>query len=85
MDNLLEYWEAVQLSRLHRRLNKPTRQQVKQKRKGFVAIAKKSQASSMLNMGQPKRHQSLPRFPSERERILFAAHISRREAGWIRG
>ncbi len=41
--------------------------------------------NSMMNMGQPTRHQPLPRFPSERERSLFAAHERRKEAGWIRG
>lgn len=39
----------------------------------------------MLNMARPAGHKTLPRFPSERERIMFAAHASRREAGWIRG
>lgn len=40
---------------------------------------------SMMNMGAPARHVPLPRFPSERERVLFAAHERRKAAGWIRG
>lgn len=40
---------------------------------------------SMMNMGAPARHVPLPRFPSERERALFAAHERRKNAGWIRG
>ena len=85
MDSILEYWEAMQLAKLHRRLNRPSKRQVKNKRKSYLANAKDSQKSSMLNMPRPAGHKTLPRFPSERERVLFAAHISRREAGWIRG
>lgn len=85
MDKILEHWEAMQLAKLHRRLNKPTKRQVKNKRKGFMANARESQAGSMLNRARPAGHKTLPRFPSERERVLFAAHVSRREAGWIRG
>jgi len=85
MDSILEYWEAMQFARLHRRLNKPSKRQVKNKRKSFVANAKESQASSMLNMGRPARHKTLPYFPSEKEKVLFAAHAKRRESGWIRG
>lgn len=85
MDKILEYWEAMQLARLHRRLNKPTKRQVKNKRKGFMANAREAQAESMLNMARPAGHRTLPRFPSEKEKILFAAHARRRESGWIRG
>lgn len=63
----------------------PTRRRAKEARKSFVRNARESQAGSMLNMARPAGHKTLPRFPSERERVLFKAHISRREAGWIRG
>lgn len=46
---------------------------------------RKAQVRSMLNMGAPAGHMPLPRFPSERERVMFAAHERRKEAGWIRG
>ena len=63
----------------------PTRRRVKEAKKSFRRNARESQSDSMLNMPRPARHQTLPRFPSEKEKVLFAAHMKRRESGWIRG
>lgn len=46
---------------------------------------RKAHRESMMNMGAPKHHIPLPRFPSEREKVMFAAHERRQNAGWIRG
>ena len=54
-------------------------------RRNYLALARQSQPDSMLNMGKPAGHITLPRFPSERERTMFAAHLRRREAGWVHG
>jgi len=63
----------------------PTRRRAKEAKKSFRRNARESQSDSMLNMPRPARHQTLPRFPSEKEKVLFAAHMKRRESGWIRG
>lgn len=63
----------------------PTRRRAKEQKKGFRALARESQADSMLNMSRPNGHRTLPRFPSEKEKTLFAAHMKRRESGWVRG
>lgn len=63
----------------------PTRAQAKRGRVSNIKQLRKEHSESMLNMPRPAGHKTLPRFPSERERTLFAAHLSRREAGWIRG
>lgn len=63
----------------------PTRRRAKESRKSFIRNARESQASSMLNMPRPARHKTLPYFPSEKEKTMFAAHAKRRESGWIRG
>lgn len=63
----------------------PTRRRAKELKKSFRANARESQADSMLNMARPAGHKTLPRFPSERDRALFAAHMRRKEAGWVRG
>lgn len=63
----------------------PTRAQAKRGRVSNIKALRAEHKESMLNMPRPAGHKTLPRFPSERERVLFQAHISRREAGWIRG
>ena len=56
-----------------------------QQRSAARKATRATQTKSMMNMGAPKGHVALPRFPSERERVMFAAHESRKNAGWIRG
>ena len=63
----------------------PTRAQAKRGRVNNIRQLRAEHKESMLNMARPAGHKTLPRFPSERERVLFAAHASRKEAGWIRG
>jgi len=63
----------------------PTRAQAKRGRMSNIKALRAEHKESMLNMPRPAGHRTLPRFPSEREKTLFAAHASRREAGWIRG
>lgn len=63
----------------------PTRAQAKRGRVSNIKALRAEHKESMLNMSRPSGHKTLPRFPSERERVLFQAHASRREAGWIRG
>lgn len=64
---------------------RPPASRANEAKRAWKSLARKKQANSMLNMARPAGHKTLPRFPSERERIMFAAHASRREAGWIRG
>jgi len=63
----------------------PTRAQAKRGRVGNIRQNRAEHKESMLNMPRPAGHRTLPRFPSEREKVLFAAHAKRRESGWIRG
>ena len=63
----------------------PRRSAVKEQKSAAKRMTRERQPHAMLNRGQPARHIPLPRFPSERERALFAAHESRKNAGWIRG
>jgi hypothetical protein len=63
----------------------PTRAQAKRGRAGNIRQNRAEHKESMLNMPRPSGHRTLPTFPSEREKVLFAAHASRKEAGWIRG
>lgn len=63
----------------------PTRAQAKRGRMSNIRQNRAEHKESMLNMPRPSGHKTLPRFPSEKEKVLFAAHASRKEAGWIRG
>lgn len=85
MDTLLASWNSTRMGRLHKQLVPASKRAAKIAKKSFRRLARASQKTSMLNMGKAKGHITLPRFPSERERVLFAAHASRKEAGWIRG
>ena len=85
MDTLLAGWNSSRMQRLHNALVPTSKRIVKRAKKSFRILARGRQKASMLNMGKPAGHKTLPRFPSERERVLFAAHASRKEAGWIRG
>lgn len=65
---------------------RPVRSLAKEQRIASRRMTKSiRQPYSMLNMGAPARHIPLPRFPSERERAMFAAHEKRRDAGWLHG
>lgn len=84
----LRYALSIQTEKQFRSLptfRPPTRAQAKRGRAGNIRQNRAEHRESMLNMPRPAGHKTLPRFPSEKERALFAAHISRREAGWIRG
>lgn len=85
MDTILASWNSSRMQRLHKQLVPASKRAVKIAKKSFRRLARASQKTSMLNMGKPHGHITLPRYPSERERVLFAAHASRKEAGWIRG
>ena len=98
MNTAIEIWlarlrareDALNKARLHEAaggalVNKPTRAQAKRGRISNIRQLRAEHRESMLNMSRPAGHRTLPRFPSERERVMFAAHVSRREAGWIRG
>lgn len=86
IDDCLSFWEATKFSRWQRRHNTvTTKARAKDARKAFRALSKKAQKDSMLNMGRPKFYRPIPLLQGEREKRLFAAHQSRKEAGWIRG
>lgn len=61
------------------------RSRAAEQRTAAKRMTRAAHKESMMNMGAPARHVPLPRFPSERERVLFAAHERRKAAGWIRG
>lgn len=61
------------------------RSRASEQRTAAKKMTRASHKQSMMNMGAHARHVPLPRFPSERERVLFAAHERRKNAGWIRG
>lgn len=61
------------------------RSRAAEQRTAAKKMTRAAHKQSMMNMGAPARHVPLPRFPSERERALFAAHERRKNAGWIRG
>ena len=63
----------------------PARATAKRGRVENTRARRKLQPASMLNMPKPAGHQTLPRFPSEREKVLFAAHERRKAAGWRHG
>lgn len=65
-------------------VNVPTRRRAKEMKKSFRTLVRKEQPDSMLNMARPPGHKSTIS-PGERTKMLFRAHLSRREAGWIRG
>jgi len=63
----------------------PSKRQAKAGHTSCLKARRAAHKGSMLNMPRPAGHKTLPQFPSEREKTLFAAHASRKEAGWIRG
>lgn len=79
----LAFWEATKFSRWQRRHNRlTTKRASKDAKKAFRALARKRQRS-MMHMGAERFHK-VP-VSDERTKALFRAHLSRREAGWIRG
>jgi len=84
----LRYALSIQTEKTFRSLptfRPPTRAQAKRGRVGNIKANRAEHKESMLNMPRPARHKTLPYFPSEKEKVLFAAHAKRRESGWIRG
>ena len=63
----------------------PTKGQLTRNRQSYKQLARRLQSSAMTNMAPPAGHRPVPTFVGKRERILFAAHASRKDAGWIRG
>lgn len=85
-DEALAFWRATKFARWMKKHDKrPPASRISEAKRAWKSLAKKKQANSMLNMGRPSGHKTLPYFPSEREKVLFAAHAKRRESGWIRG
>ena len=84
----LRYALSIQTEKVFKALptfRPPTRAQAKRGRVNNIRQNRAEHRESMLNMARPAGHKTLPRFPSEKEKTLFAAHASRKEAGWIRG
>lgn len=63
----------------------PSKSSIANARKAYRALNRARQSTSMLNMPAPSGHVSLPRFPDDRSKALFAAHAKRRESGWTHG
>jgi hypothetical protein len=63
----------------------PSKSAITNARKAYKANARAKQPHAMLNMPAPAGHQHLPRFPDDRSRTLYAAHLKRRESGWTHG
>jgi len=74
--------EALRLTRLRELARLPPNKLVRRvdaKRGKSVARKMRKAASlSMLDMGQTKRHQPLPRYPDERTKVLFNAYDKRK-------
>ena len=85
MDTLLAGWNSSRMQRLHSGLVPVSKRKVKLAKKSFRRLARASQKTSMLNMGKPAYHRPVPLLQGDREKRMFAAHASRKEAGWIRG
>ena len=88
--NPQEYHRLLSFQNARKRLAQakpsvPSRNTAKQGRVANARERRLAQPASMLNMGKPAGHITLPRFPSERERTMFAAHQRRKEAGWVHG
>lgn len=85
-DEALAFWRATKFARWMKKHDKrPPASRISEAKRAWKSLTKKRQANSMLNMGRPSGHRTLPTFPSEKEKVMFAAHAKRRESGWIRG
>lgn len=62
----------------------PTRRQAKSAKKSYRTLARREQPDCMLNMGAPVGHKVIA--PRDALTVKhFAAHESRKNAGWLRG
>lgn len=58
--------------------NKLVRRVDAKRGKSITQRMRKKNSLSMLDMGQTKRHQPLPRYPDERTKVLFNAYDKRK-------
>jgi len=74
--------EALRLTRLRELARLPPNKLVRRvdakRGKSITQRMRKKNSLSMLDMGQTKRHQPLPRFPDERTKQLFTAYDKRK-------
>ena len=73
---------ALRITRLRELAKLPSNKLVRRvdakRGKAVTRKMRKAASLSMLDMGQTKRHQPLPRFPDERTKMLFAAYDKRK-------
>ena len=73
---------ALRITRLRELARLPSNKLVRRvdakRGKQVTQRMRKANSLSMLDMGQTKRHQPLPRFPDERTKVLFAAYDKRK-------
>lgn len=73
---------ALHLVRLRELARLPSNKLVRRidAKRGKIVVRRmrKQSSMSMLDMGQPARHQPLPRFPDERTKSLFNAYEKRK-------
>jgi len=74
--------EALRLTRLRELARLPPNKLVRRvdakRGKSITQRMRKKNSLSMLDMGQTKRHQPLPRYPDERTKVLFNAYDKRK-------
>ena len=74
--------EALRLGRLRELAKLPANKLVRRvdakRGKAITQRMRKKNSLSMLDMGQTKRHQPLPRYPDERTKQLFTAYDKRK-------
>ncbi len=73
---------ALRITRLRELARLPSNKLVRRvdakRGKSVTRKMRKASSLSMLDMGQTKRHQPLPRFPDERTKQLFNAYDKRK-------
>lgn len=73
---------AIRITRLRELARLPANKLVRRvdakRGKAVTRKMRKASSQSMLDMGQMKRHQPLPRFPDERTKQLFSAYDKRK-------
>ena len=74
--------EALRITRLRELARLPPNKLVRRvdakRGKAITQRMRKKNSLSMLDMGQTKRHQPLPRYPDERTKVLFNAYDKRK-------
>ena len=74
--------EALRITRLRELARLPSNKLVRRvdakRGKAITQRMRKQTSQSMLDMGQTKRHQPLPRYPDERTKQLFTAYDKRK-------